>query len=98
MFEIVKTPLAETDLENIWAYSFQTWGEAQADRYLEQLELGVRRLLDNPNLGKARENIRAGYHSIQINRHIVYYRMQGQQVEIVRVLHERMDPWHHLGG
>ncbi len=96
MFEIFKTPLAEANLKHIWLYSFEIWGEAQADRYLEQIEAGIRRLVENPRLGKPRENIRAGYRSIQINRHVAYYRMEGQRIEIVRVLHESMDPWKHL--
>ena len=96
MFETFKTPLAEADLKNIWLYSFPTWGEAQADRYLEQLEAGIRRLVEHPGLGKRRENIRAGYRSIQIKRHVAYYRMDGQRIEIVRVLHESMDPSNHF--
>jgi toxin ParE1/3/4 len=53
-------------------------------------------LAQNPKLGKPRETIRVGYRSIQINRHVAYYRMKDRRIEIVRVLHERMDPWHHL--
>ena len=96
MFEIFKTPRATADLVEIWLYSFKTWEEEQADRYLEQLEVGIAQLAQNPRLGKPREAIRAGYRSIQINRHVAYYRMKDQRIEIVRVLHERMDPWHHL--
>ena len=29
---------AELDLLNIWRYTCQTWGENQADKYLDQLE------------------------------------------------------------
>jgi toxin ParE1/3/4 len=28
-------PEAEADLRGIWIYTFQTWGEAQADKYLD---------------------------------------------------------------
>lgn len=52
--------------------------------------------MDNPRLGKPRESIRPGYRSIQINRHVAYYRTQTQRIEIVRVLHESMDPPDHL--
>ena len=96
MFEVLKAPLAADDLKKIWRYTFQKWGEAQADRYLEQLDIGLGRLAENPKLGKSQETIRAGYRSIQVNRHVAYYRILGQRIEIVRVLHERMDPWHHL--
>lgn len=35
MAEIVIQPLAEEDLMAIWRYSFEEWGESQADKYLD---------------------------------------------------------------
>ncbi|MCW5700066.1 MAG: type II toxin-antitoxin system RelE/ParE family toxin [Rhodospirillales bacterium] len=92
MARIVKSPKAETDLENIWLCSFERWNEEQADRYYDELIRGIERLSDNPMLGKSREQIRKGYRSIQINRHVVYYRLQDNIIDIVRVLHQRMMP------
>ena len=34
MLEIVKRPRAKEDLKGIWHYTFNEWGEAQADTYL----------------------------------------------------------------
>ena len=98
MFELFKKPLAETDLKHIWLYSFKNWGETQADYYMHQFDAGLQRLVDNPKLGRPRDSIRLGYHSIQINRHIAYYQIQNQRIVIVRVLHERMNPMEHLEG
>ncbi len=92
MTHIVKSPDAEIDLENIWLYSFEKWSEGQADRYYDELIDGIEKLVDNPMLGKSREKVRQGYRSIQINRHVVYYQLQGEIIDIVRVLHERMIP------
>lgn len=97
MADIVLTPLAATDLKGIWRYSFERWGAEQADRYLFELEAGIAQLAGNPQLGKAREAIRPGYRSLQLARHSVFYRLTGDAVEIVRVLHERMEPGAHLG-
>ena len=36
--EYLLTPQAEKDLEDIWFYSYETWSEHQADRYVEILE------------------------------------------------------------
>lgn len=96
MPQIVKSPKAEIDLEDIWLYSFERWNEHQADQYYDELIDGIKRLTDNPKLGKPCESIRRGYRSLQINRHVVYYRVQGQTIDIVRVLHERMEPTRHL--
>ena len=57
MFELFKKPLAEADLKHIWLYSFRNWGETQADYYLQQLDAGLQRLVDNPKLGRPRDSI-----------------------------------------
>lgn len=96
MRDIVKRPGARDDLIAIWRYSFEEWGEAQADRYLAEIEAGIRRLQQHPELGKNRDDIRRGYRSLQVNRHILYYRVTPSVIRIVRVLHARMDPDGHL--
>lgn len=96
MLYVVKSPEAETDLEDIWLYSFEKWSEDQADRYYDELIDGINKLIDNPMLGKSREYVRRDYRSLQINRHVIYYRLQGEVIDIVRVLHERMAPDRHL--
>jgi len=96
MYEVVKSPLAKNDLKDIWHYSFDKWGEDQADKYLLQLNGGIQGLINNPKLGKSQGKIRKGYRSIQINRHVIYYQLEGKTVDIVRVLHERMIPKKYL--
>jgi len=34
MREVVVSPRARQDLIEVWLYTFENWGEAQADRYL----------------------------------------------------------------
>ena len=96
MYEIVKSPLAEQDLKEIWHYSYDKWGTDKATAYLLQLDAGIQGLSNNPHIGKAHDHIRKGYRAIQINRHVVFYRLQGQSIDIVRVLHERMLAEKHL--
>ena len=72
MFEIVKRPGARQDLTAIWRYSFEQWGEKQADKYLAELAAGIARLGDNPLLGKPRDDLRSGYRSLRVNEHMVY--------------------------
>lgn len=96
MHRIVKKPLAEEDLIGIWHYSYNKWGADKATEYLLQLDAGIQGLAANPEIGKSCENIRLGYRSIQINRHVVFYNIQDDLIEIVRILHERMLPDKHL--
>jgi len=96
MREIVIRPRARDDLIGIWRYSFDEWGEAQADKYLAEIEAGINQLQNHPHLGKDRDDVRAGYRSLRVNRHIVYYVPTPSVIRVVRVLHAQMDPDRHL--
>ena len=61
-----------------------------------QIDAGLQELISNPKLGKSRDYVREGYRSVQINRHVIFYRVQESEIFIVRVLHERMLPSKHL--
>jgi len=50
MRELVKRPRAKDDLKGIWRYTFDEWGEAQADKYLAEIEAKLGRLKSNPHL------------------------------------------------
>lgn len=93
---LAKDSAAESDLIGIWLYSFETWSETQADRYLDSLEDGVQRILEEPRIGKQRNTVREGYWSMRIQRHVVFYTFTDSEVRIRRVLHEVMDPDLHL--
>jgi toxin ParE1/3/4 len=84
--------LAEADLCNIGAYTLRTWGEAQADRYLAQIEACCQRLADNPALGRVCDEIRPGLRRMEQGRHVVFYREEAGGILISRILHQRMLP------
>lgn len=86
-----KSARAEQDLLDIWLYTFHAWGETQADRYLDELDQGIRLLAENPKLGTDYGEICDGYRRFSINYHRVFYRPTNESLEIVRVLHESMD-------
>jgi len=88
--------LAESDLIDIWQYSFEEWGEIQADKYLDELDSGIGKLADNPELGMKRDYVRDGYRVLFIGSHAVYYTATPDTVHIIRVLHGCMDPDRHL--
>jgi len=89
-------PQALQDLEDIWVYTYETWGEDQADQYIFDLSDGFEKLADHPDKGRACDDIREGYRKYDIGKHIVFYRQTHKGIEIVRILHQRMDPDRHL--
>lgn len=87
--------LAERDFVSIGAYTTRTWGAAQADRYLSDLEQCCRLLAGNPELGSPCDHIRPGLRYIEKGRHAVFYRRKSSGVLVVRILHQRMMPERH---
>lgn len=69
--------------------------ETPSYRYLDELEEGLLRLARNPELGTSRENIRRGYRVLFIRSHAVYYKVTSA-INVIRVLHVRMDADEHL--
>jgi toxin ParE1/3/4 len=87
---------ARKDLIGIWTYSAAQWDEAQADKYLDQLDRAIQGIADNPELGVKRDYVRTGYRALLAGRHTIYYTATDKVIRIVRVLHAQMDPDRHL--
>lgn len=85
------SPAAERDLESIWIYTFQQWGLDQADRYADLLIDAFAELALRPKMAPACDHIRPGYRRCKVGQHIVYFRVTNDGVDIIRVLHSRMD-------
>jgi toxin ParE1/3/4 len=97
MRRLVLSRRAETDLVEIWIYSEQNWGAAQADCYLDALAKKLMAMAAKPERGRCRDDVRGGYLSILVGRHIAFYTFTAHEVLIQRVLHGSADPDRHLG-
>ena len=82
---------AKEDLEQIWLYSMEQWGKAQANRYLTQLFGCLNQLADNPALGTKRDDIRPGYFSFSVLQHRVFYLPKDVGIDVIAIIHQRMD-------
>ena len=87
---------AEADLREIWSWTYRRFGEAQADRYLDELGDGLQRCEAEPERGKNRSTVRPVYWSQLVRHHLVFYTFTQREVVIQRVLHGRMDPVRHV--
>jgi len=80
------------DLSNIWNYSADQWSENQANKYYKELKSAFEKISENPESGRNFEEMDKIFFGYMINRHIVFYRKHSVEgIEIVRILHERMD-------
>lgn len=83
---------AMADLKGIGRYTQEHWGHEQRDLYLRMLDASFRQLAANPLKGKDCSDIRNGYRKFNAGSHVVFYRQKsGDAIEIVRILHGRME-------
>jgi toxin ParE1/3/4 len=86
------TNMAKADLKGIGRYTFEKWGKEQRNYYLSMLDACFQQLASNPLKGKDCSEIRSGYRKFNAGNHVIFYRQpHSDTIEIVRVLHERMD-------
>jgi toxin ParE1/3/4 len=85
--------LATQDLENIWLYTFENWSNEQADRYLNLIINEIEYVAQKPDSGFNFSSVRKGYYRSRIKSHFIFYRIDKKKdiVEIIRILHQRMD-------
>jgi len=83
---------AQEDLINIWEYTYKNWSLIQADRYYQIIINCINEVRKQPDLGKNYGFIRNGYRANKVKSHIVFYRLTSEdEIEIIRILHQRMD-------
>ena len=87
---------AQADLDSIWDYSFITWDEKRADLYIDALFARFEWLTKSRLLWRERNDIRPGLFSYPEHSHLIIFREVQGNIEIVRVLHGRMDIKRHL--
>ena len=78
---------AESDLSDIWRYGTDTWGVEQADRYVDGLFALFDLLSDFPEMARDRAEVSPPVRIHPSGAHLVIYRMEGQRIEIIRILH-----------
>lgn len=92
----VLSPAAETDVNNIWDYTVETWGVAQAASYVGDIRDVCAALAKEQHLGRP-VAVRDGYHKAPVGMHMVYFRRSNDGViVVVRILHQNMDAERHL--
>ncbi|WP_006243695.1 type II toxin-antitoxin system RelE/ParE family toxin [Mycolicibacterium tusciae] len=97
MSRYVLSPAAQLDLEQIWDYTCDRWGDDQAEKYVREIERAIQRVVQNPMIGRACDEVRVGYRRHAVGSHTLYYRLAGADViDVVRILHQRMDVDRHI--
>jgi len=86
------TNKALEDLSKIWDYTFEVWSENQADKYYYMLLETCQDLADDVLIGKLYSEIGDDIFGFRAGQHVIFFRKQKKNnIEVVRILHGRMD-------
>lgn len=78
--------LAEEDARRIYSFGIERFGLRKADSYFEGLFAQFDDIADAPLMYPAVDEIRTGYRRCLYGTHTIYYRLQGDVVQIMRIL------------
>lgn len=96
MARVALSPHAQQDLNEIWEYTESHWGPEQAESYTQQLWQAMQTVAARPTLGRDCSEIRAEYRKYAAGSHMLFYRINDGGIDVVRILHQRMDFGRHL--
>ncbi len=86
------TQKAKADLKSIAAYTQRKWGREQRLIYVKQFDDVFYMLSDTPDAGNKCDFIKLGYRKFPNASHVIFYRIkENSHIEVVRILHKRMD-------
>lgn len=88
---------AERDIIDIYLYTLEKFGLAQADRYTADLYERFSEISARPSSGRDFSDIYPDTRRMNQGSHAIYFRPSRGGILILRILHQRMDPARHLG-
>lgn len=87
--------MAEADLEAIWLYTCRQWSLEQADEYHHGIVADIEGLAAGSRIWQ-RTDVREGYWKYKTGMHVIYFRCSDENLDVIRILHGRMDVDSHL--
>jgi toxin ParE1/3/4 len=82
---------AHSDMEGIWTYTVENWSIEQADRYFNLIIDEINYICTNTAAGRSMDHVKEGYRASKVKSHLIFYRIVNNTIEVIRILHERMD-------
>lgn len=90
--KVVISKDAESDIQQIVDYSFQSHTRVTALEYLQRVRSATESLAKSPFQGSCYEHVRTGLRRLVIGKHSIYYQVHSSHLLILRILHHAQDP------
>ena len=83
------TQAAERALEEIYVYTAQTFGDAQAEAYHEGFHRAFGLIADFPFMGRSADELRAGLRQHTHVKHVFFYSVADDGVVVIQAIFHR---------
>jgi len=85
------SPLAEKYLFRIISATIESWGDTQAKIYAQTIDAALLKLAQYPDFARDRSDVYNGARSFPIEKHMVFYQISDNGINVARILYQRMD-------
>ena len=93
---VVLSPKAKSDLSDVWDYTFSQWGATQTEKYVRELYSVMEAQVLDLSTSVDISDVRKGYRKARSGSHVVFFKVIKDEIDVVRILHQRMDFNRHL--
>jgi toxin ParE1/3/4 len=83
-------PRARADIDAIWEYTADRWDPEQANAYVLQIGHAIERLAVDAFSSSDASHLYPALRKARAGAHLIYF-LPGENVDVVRILHERQD-------
>jgi toxin ParE1/3/4 len=86
------SPHVENELDEVWRYFANESSSIEvANRVVDSLTNQFLILSKHPRIGRKRDDLRVGLRSVAVGSYVVIYRVEGNDVRILHIVHGRRD-------
>ena len=80
------------DINDIWMYTAEKWSVEQADRYYNLILDEIEYVVENFQMARDFSRVKKNYRYSKVKSYLIFFKkIRTDLIEIVRVLHEKMD-------
>ena len=97
MSEVILSTKAKADLSDIWDYTCTEWGAVQAEKHVRDLWAAMQEQTQDLTKSVDISDVRKGYRKVRSGSHVIFFKVpKDGVVDVVRILHQKMDFDRHL--
>lgn len=91
MAEILFTPLASEDLQEIWVYLAENASKETANKFLLSVKKKCETVAEFPEMGRVRHEYLLNLRSFPFSNYIIFYLPFDNGIEVLRIVHGSRD-------